>query len=58
MSIGDFPESLTQAMLEGTMLVGRLGVFTRTLARRRALRAAERGSSQDSAEQDLSWGWL
>ena len=25
--IGDFPESLTQAMLVGTMLVGRLGVF-------------------------------
>ena len=26
MSIGDFPESLSQAMLVGTMLVGRLGV--------------------------------
>ena len=26
MSIGDFPESLTRAMLVGTMLVGRLGV--------------------------------
>ena len=26
MSIGDFPESLGQAMLIGTMLVGRLGV--------------------------------
>ena len=26
MSIRDFPESLTQAMLVGTMLVGRLGV--------------------------------
>ena len=26
MSIGDFPESLTQAILVGTMLVGRLGV--------------------------------
>ena len=26
MFIGDFPESLTQAMLVGTMLVGRLGV--------------------------------
>ena len=25
--IGDFPESLSQAMLVGTMLVGRLGVF-------------------------------
>ena len=24
--IGDFPESLSQAMLVGTMLVGRLGV--------------------------------
>ena len=27
MSIGDFPESLTQAMLVGIMLVGRLGVI-------------------------------
>ena len=26
MSIGDFPESLSQAMLVGIMLVGRLGV--------------------------------
>ena len=26
MSIVDFPEDLTQAMLVGTMLVGRLGV--------------------------------
>ena len=26
MSIGDFPEGLSQAMLVGTMLVGRLGV--------------------------------
>ena len=26
MSIGDLPESLSQAMLVGTMLVGRLGV--------------------------------
>ena len=26
MSIGDFPESLNQAMLVGTMLVGRLGL--------------------------------
>ena len=26
MSIGDSPESLSQAMLVGTMLVGRLGV--------------------------------
>ena len=26
MSIGDFPESLTPAMLVGTMLVGGLGV--------------------------------
>ena len=26
--IGDFPESLSQAMLVGTMLVGRLGVIT------------------------------
>ena len=26
-SIGDFPESLRQAMLVGTMLVGRLGVY-------------------------------
>ena len=26
MSIGDFPESLNQAILVGTMLVGRLGV--------------------------------
>ena len=26
MSIGDIPESLTRAMLVGTMLVGRLGV--------------------------------
>ena len=26
MSTGDFPESLSQAMLVGTMLVGRLGV--------------------------------
>ena len=25
--IGDFPESLSQAMLVGIMLVGRLGVF-------------------------------
>ena len=33
MSVGDFPESLTQALLVGTMLVGRLGVepFTFTL---------------------------
>ena len=27
MYIGDFPESLSQAMLVGTMLVGRLGVL-------------------------------
>ena len=27
MSIGDIPESLTQAMLVGMMLVGRLGVL-------------------------------
>ena len=27
MSIGDFPESLSQAMLVGTMLVGGLGAF-------------------------------
>ena len=27
MSIGDFPESLSQSMLVGTMLVGRLGIF-------------------------------
>ena len=27
MSIGDFPESLSRAMLVGTMLVGGLGVF-------------------------------
>ena len=27
MSIWDFPESLSQAMLVGTMLVGRLGVI-------------------------------
>ena len=27
MSIGDFPESMSQAMLVGTMLVGRLGVY-------------------------------
>ena len=27
MSIGDFPESLSQAMLVGIMLVGRLGVY-------------------------------
>ena len=27
MSIGNLPESLSQAMLVGTMLVGRLGVF-------------------------------
>ena len=36
MSIGDFLESLSQAMLVGTMLVGRLGVFrrpSRTLGR-------------------------
>ena len=26
MSIGDFPESLSRAMLVGTMLLGRLGV--------------------------------
>ena len=26
MSIGDFPDSLSQAMLVGIMLVGRLGV--------------------------------
>ena len=30
MSIGDFPESLTQAMLVGTMLVGKLGVLNKT----------------------------
>ena len=27
MSIGDFPESLSRAMLVGVMLVGRLGVI-------------------------------
>ena len=27
MSIGNFPESLSQAMLVGTMSVGRLGVY-------------------------------
>ena len=27
MSTGDFPESLSRAMLVGTMLVGRLGVI-------------------------------
>ena len=32
MSIGDFPESLSQAMLVGTMLVGRLGVGICTLS--------------------------
>ena len=30
MSIGDFPESLSQAMLVGMMLVGRLGVLPAT----------------------------
>ena len=29
MSIGDFPESLSQAMLVGVMLVGQLGVRIR-----------------------------
>ena len=29
MSIGDFPESLSQAVLAGIMLVGRLGVLRR-----------------------------
>ena len=29
MSIGDLPEGLSQAMLIGTMLVGRLGVLTK-----------------------------
>ena len=29
MSIGDLPESLSQAMLVGILLVGRLGVFRR-----------------------------
>ena len=31
MSIGDFPESLSQAMLVGIMLVGRLGGLHRSL---------------------------
>ena len=29
MSIGDFPQSLSRAMLVGTMLVGVLGVYTK-----------------------------
>ena len=46
MSIGDFPECLSQAMLVGTMLVGRLGVlvhFRRNLVMyaARDLRAGE-----------------
>ena len=32
MSIGDFPESLSQAMLVGIMLVGGLGVCLRPVA--------------------------
>ena len=31
MSIGDFPESLSQAILVGIMLVGRLGVYASTM---------------------------
>ena len=34
MSIGDFPESLSQAILAGIMLVGRLGVPDSTRGRR------------------------
>ena len=37
MSIGDFPESLSQAMLVGTMLVGRLGVPRRGPSKRTCL---------------------
>ena len=33
MYIGDFPESLSQAMLVGTMLVGRLGVLSLYITR-------------------------
>ena len=35
--IGNFPESLSQAMLVGIMLVGRLGVFLGSRSRRTAL---------------------
>ena len=41
--IGDFPESLSQAMLLGTMLVGRLGVHPVRIARIRSPRFAPRG---------------
>ena len=35
MSIGDFPESLSQTILVGIMLVGRLGVRARRSSRRK-----------------------
>ena len=35
MSIGDFPENLSQAMLVGMMLVGRLGVVVIVIAETR-----------------------
>ena len=46
MSIGNFPESLTQAMLVGTMLVGGLGVQSRTLCEEFARLARDQAGSK------------
>ena len=54
MSIGDFPECLSQAMLVGIMLVGRLGVHARTrgFVQRDAWQpAADQADAQDQPHQ-------
>ena len=48
MSIGDFLESLSQAMLVGTMLIGRLGVRPVHLLRVLLLRVLESNFPGDS----------
>ena len=53
MAIGDFPESLSQAMLVGTMLVGRLGVLA-SRHRLAALRAPRVGATNCTPEIDTS----
>ena len=50
MSLGDFPESLSQAMLLGIMLVGRLGVPPSQTLRGRLLASSIQRACRDVGE--------
>ena len=51
MSIGDFPESLSQQILVGIMLVGRLGVASSSLPPRLGFEGRRK-------EHGVVWGYI